>query len=80
MVRRRRGRRERQFRERRRRQVPRVHVVIRTVHLGRQLTENSRLLPGIVILAALGANIYWVSLVVTLRELLAEGAEELLAA
>ena len=39
-----------------------------------------RLLPGIVILAALGANIYWVSLVVKLRELLAEGAEESLAA
>src|SRR4051794_9179087 len=39
-----------------------------------------RLLPGIVILAALGANIYWVSLVVKLRELLADGAEESLAA
>lgn len=37
-------------------------------------------LPGIVLLAALGANIYWVSLVVNLRHQLAETAEESLAA
>ena len=38
------------------------------------------LLPGIVVLAALGANIYWVTLAVKLRELLSAGAEESLAA
>jgi phosphatidylglycerophosphate synthase len=38
------------------------------------------LLPGIVLLAALGANIYWVSLVVKLRHLLASSPEESLAA
>jgi phosphatidylglycerophosphate synthase len=38
------------------------------------------LLPGIVVLAALGSNIYWVSLVLKLRHLLAERAEESLAA
>lgn len=37
-------------------------------------------LPAIVLLAALGANIYWVSLVVNLRHLLAETPEESLAA
>jgi phosphatidylglycerophosphate synthase len=37
-------------------------------------------LPGIVVLAALGANVYWVSLMVKLRHLLAETAEESLAA
>jgi hypothetical protein len=37
-------------------------------------------LPGIVVLAALGANVYWVSLVLKLRHLLAETAEESLAA
>nr|MDQ3349620.1 hypothetical protein [Acidobacteriota bacterium] len=36
-------------------------------------------LPGIVLLAALGANIYWVSLVLKLRHLLAGSAEESLA-
>jgi phosphatidylglycerophosphate synthase len=38
------------------------------------------MLPGIVVLAALGANVYWVSLVLKLRHLLAETAEESLAA
>ena len=36
------------------------------------------LLPGIVVLAAIGANIYWVSIIVKLRHLL--GAEETVAA
>jgi hypothetical protein len=35
-------------------------------------------LPGIVLLAALGANIYWVSIVIKLRHLL--GSEEAVAA
>jgi hypothetical protein len=35
-------------------------------------------LPGIVLFAALGANIYWVSIVVKLRHLL--GSEEAVAA
>jgi phosphatidylglycerophosphate synthase len=39
-----------------------------------------RLLPEVVLLAALGANIYWISLIVKLRELLSDGAEESLAA
>ncbi len=38
------------------------------------------LLPGIVMLAALGANIYWVSLAVNLRHLMTERPEESLAA
>lgn len=37
-------------------------------------------LPGIVVLAALGANIYWVSLVVNLRHLMAESPGESVAA
>ena len=38
------------------------------------------ILPGFVILAALGSNIYWVTLVVKLRELLRDEAEETVAA
>jgi phosphatidylglycerophosphate synthase len=38
------------------------------------------LLPGIVMLAALGANIYWVTLAVKLRHLMTERVEESLAA
>ena len=38
------------------------------------------LLPGFVILAALGANIYWVTLAVKLRHLMTERVEESLAA
>jgi hypothetical protein len=38
------------------------------------------ILPGIVVLAAIGSNIYWVSLVLKLRDLLREEAEETVAA
>jgi hypothetical protein len=38
------------------------------------------LLPGIVILAAIGSNIYWVSLVVKLRDLLRDETKETVAA
>jgi phosphatidylglycerophosphate synthase len=37
-------------------------------------------LPGIIVLAAIGANVYWVSLVLKLRDLLGERAEESVAA
>jgi phosphatidylglycerophosphate synthase len=38
------------------------------------------LLPGILVLAAIGSNIYWVSLVVKLRDLLRDDSEETVAA
>jgi hypothetical protein len=38
------------------------------------------LLPGFVLLAALGANVYWVTLAVKLRHLMTERVEESLAA
>jgi hypothetical protein len=37
-------------------------------------------LPGIVVLAAVGANVYWVSLVVRLRDLMGTDAEGVAAA
>jgi hypothetical protein len=37
-------------------------------------------LPAIIVLAAIGANIYWISIVVRLRDLLGSAAEESVAA